>query len=293
MRVLVTGANGKTGRAVIAALAARGAAVRSFIRDAVQWPALEALGKAGDHAVGDLRDQDSLGRALTSCEAMVHIGPPMHPDEVALTRNCIEAAKKHGLRHFVYYSVMHTLRREVRHHRLKLGCEEMLVESGLAYTIVQPIRYMQHLEPIWQQVTGQGVHAMPFNVEVKFNVADLLDHAAATAAVVTEAGAHLFATYELAGPEALSQTDMAAIIGKVIGRPVTARAVLLEELRAKASAAGNSADRVEQMLAMNAHYDHHGFLGNPNILRMVLRREPTRFEDYVRRLWAGTAKPSP
>jgi uncharacterized protein YbjT (DUF2867 family) len=293
MRVLVTGANGKTGRAVIAALAARGAAARSFIRDAAQWPALQVLGKAGDHAVGDLRDPGSIGRALTGCDAMVHIGPPMHPDEVVLTRNCIEAARKHGLRHFVYYSVMHTLRREVRHHRLKLECEEMLVESGLAYTIVQPIRYMQHLEPIWQQVTGQGVHAMPFNVDVRFNVADLLDHAAATAAVVTEAGAHLYATYELAGPEALSQTDMAAVISKVIGRPVTARAVPLEELRAKASAAGNSADRVEQMLAMNAHYDQHGFLGNPNILRMVLRREPTRFEDYVRRLWAGTAKPSP
>jgi uncharacterized protein YbjT (DUF2867 family) len=293
MRVLVTGANGKTGREVTAALAARGATVRSFIRDAAQWPALQVLGKAGDHAVGDLRDPDSIGRALTGCDAVVHIGPPMHPDEVALTRNCIEVAKKQGLRHFVYYSVMHTLRREVRHHRLKLECEEMLVESGLAYTIVQPIRYMQHLEPIWKQVTGQGVHAMPFNVDVKFNVADLLDHAAATAVVVTEAGAHLYATYELAGPEALSQTDMAAVISKVIGRPVTARGVPLEELRAKASAAGNSADRVEQMLAMNAHYDQHGFLGNSNILRMVLKREPTRFEDYVRRLWAGTAKPSP
>ncbi len=293
MRVLVTGANGRTGRAVTAALAARGATVRGFIRDTAQWPGLQTLGKMDDHAVGDLRDPDSLGRALTGCDAMVHIGPPMHPDEVAMTRNCIEAARKHGLRHFVYYSVMHTLRREVRHHRLKLDCEEMLVESGLAYTIVQPIRYMQHLEPIWKQVTGQGVHAMPFNVDVKFNIADLLDHAAATAAVVTEAGAHLFATYELAGPEALSQTDMAAIISRVIGRSVVARTLPLAELRVKATAAGNSVDRVEQMLAMNAHYDHHGFLGNPNILRLLLGGEPARFEDYVRRLWAGTAKPSP
>ncbi len=290
MRVLVTGANGKSGRAITTALAARGARVRAFIRDAAQWPGLRAQGKADDHAVGDLRNPDGVGRALTGCDAMVHIGPPMHPDEVALTRNCIDAAKKRGLSHFVYYSVMHTLRREVRHHRLKLDCEEMLVESGLAYTIVQPIRYMQHLEPIWKQVTEQGVHAMPFNVNVKFNIADLLDHAAATAAVVAESGAHCFATYEFAGPEALSQTDMAAIISRVIGRTVTARAASLEELRAKATAAGNSPDRVEQLLAMNAHYDHHGFLGNANVLRMVLGREPVRFEDYVRRLWTNTGK---
>jgi uncharacterized protein YbjT (DUF2867 family) len=292
MRVLVTGANGKTGRAVTAALAARGALVRAFIRDPAQWPGLQAPGKADDHAVGDLDDPDSVGRALTGCDAMVHIGPPMHPDEVAMTDNCIDAAKKRGLRHFVYYSVMHTLRREVRHHRLKLECEEMLVESGLTFTIVQPIRYMQHLEPIWKQVTEQGVHAMPFDVNVKFNVADLLDHAAATAAVVVESGAHWYATYELAGPEALSQTDMAAVISKVIGRTVTARAVPFEELRAKATAAGNSADRVEQMLAMNAHYDQHGFLGNASVLRLVLGREPLRFEDYVRRLWSNTGKSS-
>jgi uncharacterized protein YbjT (DUF2867 family) len=292
MRVLVTGANGKTGRAVSAALTARGAAVRAFIRDAAQWPALQALGKAADYAHGDLNDAGSIAGALAGCDAMVHIGPPMHPDEVALTRNCIDAARKSGLGHFVYYSVMHTLRREVRHHRLKLDCEEMLVESDLPYTIVQPTRYMQHLEPIWQQVTGQGVHAMPFNVDVRFNVADLLDHAAATAAVVTEAGGHLYATYELAGPEALNQAGMAAIISKVIGRTVTARAVPPGELRARAAAAGNSPDRIEQMLAMNAHYDRHGFRGNPNVLRMLLRREPTRFEDYVRRLWSDTGKPT-
>lgn len=292
MRVLVTGANGKTGRAVSAALAARGAEVRAFIRDAAQWPALQALGTVVDYAHGDLDDAGSIARALGGCDAMVHIGPPMHPDEVALTRNCIDAARKSGLGHFVYYSVMHTLRREVRHHRLKLDCEEMLVESALPYTIVQPIRYMQHLEPIWPQVTGQGVHAMPFNVDAMFNVADLLDHAAATAAVVTETGAHLYATYEMAGPEALSQTGMAAIISKVIGRPVTARAVPPAELRSRAVAAGNSPDRIEQMLAMNAHYDRHGFRGNPNVLRMLLRREPTRFEDYVRRLWARMGKPT-
>jgi uncharacterized protein YbjT (DUF2867 family) len=296
MRVLVTGANGKTGRAVSAALAARGAQVRAFIRDPAQWPALQALGHAHDHVLGDLKDSDDICSALQGCDAIVHVGPPMHPQEVSMTRNCLAAAQRCGLSHFVYYSVMHTLRRDVRHHRLKLDCEEMLVGSGLAYTIVQPIRYMQHLEPIWKQVTEQGVHAMPFNVDVKFNVADLLDHAAATAAVVTESaasapepGRHCFAIYELAGPEALSQTDMAAIISRVIGRTVTARAV---PLRARAAAADHSADRVAQMLAMNAHYDQHGFRGNPNVLRMLLGREPTRFEDYVRSLWANKGKPA-
>lgn len=283
-RVLVTGANGRTGRAVVAALAQRGAAVRAFLRRSEQWPAIQALG-AADHAVGDMGDLASIRAALAGCSALVHIGPPMHPREKEMTALFLQAAQELSLPHFVYWSVMHPLRTEVRHHRLKLETEELVVESELPYTIVQPTRYMQHLENIWAQVTGQGVHAMPFGTRVTFNVADLADLADAAAIAVTQPG-HLYATYELAGPEALSQDDMARIAGEVIGRPVMARAVPIEEMQAKARAAGASDDRIEQMTVMNRHYDRHGFRGNPNVLRMVLGREPTRFRAYVERLWA-------
>jgi uncharacterized protein YbjT (DUF2867 family) len=310
-RVLVSGANGRTGRAVTAALVARGARVRAFIRDAAQQPALAALAAAVarvagagsaaggppeplQFALGDMADAASVRAALEGCDALVHIGPPMHPAEKDMTANFIAAAKATGLAHFVYYSVMHPLRTEVRHHRLKLETEEMLVESDLAYTIVQPSRYMQHLENIWGAVTSSGVHGMPFGVDVRFNVADLADLAEATARVVVESaagaaqpGRHHFAIYELAGPEALSQADMARILSEVLGRAVAARAVPLEEMRQKARAAGLSEDRIEQMAIMNAHYDRHGFRGNPNVLAMLLGREPTRFRAYVARLAAG------
>jgi uncharacterized protein YbjT (DUF2867 family) len=151
------------------------------------------------------------------------------------------------------------------------------------YTIVQPIRYMQHLEPIWKDVVNAGVHAMPFNTAVKFSVADLFDLAEATALVATAPG-HLYATYELAGPEPLSQDDMAATIADVIGKPVTARAIPLDEMAAKAKAAGATDLRIDTMRKMNAHYDRSGFLGNPNVLRWLLGRAPTAYRAYVARL---------
>jgi uncharacterized protein YbjT (DUF2867 family) len=230
-----------------------------------------------------MADPLSIGAAIQGCDVLVHIGPPMHPDGAVMTRLFIAAARDLGLRHFVYYSVMHPLRRVVRHHSLKLDAEEALVESGLRYSILQPIRYMQHLEPIWKQVCEQGMHAMPFNVRARFSVVDLQDLAVAVAIVATT-DAHAYATYELAGPEALSQLDMAAIIGRVLGRPIEAKQTTLDELRARGKTAGLSADRIEQMVIMNHHYDSHGFLGNANVLRMLLGREPTRFEAYVRRL---------
>ena len=141
---------------------------------------------------------------------------------------------------------MHPLRRDVRHHSLKLDAEEMLIGAGIPYTILQPSRYMQHLVPIWPKVVNESIHAMPFSVDKRFNVVDL-DDLAEACAIVAASSDHLYATYELAGPEALSQTDMAATISEVLGKSIKAHAIPLEELAEKARAAGANEDRVEQM----------------------------------------------
>ena len=288
MTILLTAANGRSGRAVLTQLAGKGADVKVFLRDQRQWPALQALG-AGAFAEGDMQDASTINAALAGCEAIIHIGPPMHPNEVEITSRFIDAALARGVSRFVYYSVMHPLRRAVRHHRLKLDAEETLIESGLPYTIVQPMRYMQHLELIWKKVLETGIHAMPFNIDAKFNVADLRDLAEATAIVATQPE-HLYATYELAGPEALSQHDMAAAISRVLGRKIRAETLSLEQMEKNARAAGASNDRIEQMLTMNQHYDRFGFRGNPNVLRWILGREPNTYENYVARLALDPAR---
>ena len=110
MRVLVTGANGKTGRAVVAAIANRGATVRAFIRKAEQAESLKKLG-AAEFAVGDMNKPETMGPAMKDCKAVVHIGPPMHPDEKDMTRHLVDAADTPGVARFVYYSVLQPLRR--------------------------------------------------------------------------------------------------------------------------------------------------------------------------------------
>ena len=127
-----------------------------------------------------------------------------------------------------------------------------------------------------------GVHSMPFGIAARFSVVDLSDLAEATARIMTEPG-HEAATYQLAGPDALSQNDMACILTEVLGRPVRAVAKPLDEFRRDAVAAGFAAERIETMLLMNAHYDAHGLIGNCNVLRWILGREPTRFAEFVMR----------
>jgi uncharacterized protein YbjT (DUF2867 family) len=112
---------------------------------------------------------------------------------------------------------------------------------------------------------------------------DLDDVAAAAARVLTEPG-HDGATYELAGPEALTQTEVADVLGRQLGRRVKARQVPLEDWAQRARAAGLGEYKVETLLQMFRYYDVHGFWGNPRVLGWLLGRAPARFEAFVARV---------
>jgi uncharacterized protein YbjT (DUF2867 family) len=277
--ILVTGASGKTGQRVVAAIARKGGKVRALVRRPDAGAALQQAG-AAEVAVGDLLDRDSLQRAMMGAGQVLHICPPMHPQEDAIARTMIELAGEVPVDRFVLYSVLHPLLADVPHHDRKLQAERALVDSGLNYTILQPCRYMQHLAVIWKAVLATGVHSMPFSTASRFSLTDLSDLAEAVARIMTEDG-HDAATYQLAGPDALSQDDCAAILTRVLGRPIRAVAKPLEEFQRDAAAAGLPAERITGMTRMNRHYDGHGLIGNPNVLRWILGREPGRFADYV------------
>ena len=283
--ILVTGASGRTGRRVIAELLKRKALVRAFVRRAEAGDELKALG-ASEIASGDLMDKEALGRAVAGAGQILHICPPMHPQEDTLARSMIAMAADVKVDRFILYSVLHPVLSDVPHHARKLAAEHHLIDSGLPYTILQPGRYMQHLNPIWKAVLATGVHAMPFSITSRFSLTDLQDLAEAAALVATQDG-HESATYQLAGPQPLSQEDMAAIISDLLGRPIRAAARPLDDALREATAAGAPPERVETMRLMNVHYDVHGLTGNPNVLNWLLGRPPGAFRAFVQRELLG------
>jgi uncharacterized protein YbjT (DUF2867 family) len=123
---------------------------------------------------------------------------------------------------------------------------------------------------------------MPFSTKSRFSLTDLQDLAEATALVATQDG-HESATYQLAGPQPLSQEDVAVILSEILGRPIRAAALPLAEVLQKAAASGMTAERVETMRLMNTHYDHQGLIGNSNVLTWLLGRPPGTFPAFVRR----------
>lgn len=279
--ILVTGAAGKTGRAVVQALVAGGNPVRALVRRAEQQSLLLAEG-AHEVVLGDFHSAADLARACAGVEAIYHICPNMQPDEVAIGQRIIAAAQANGRPRFVYHSVLHPQIEEMAHHWHKLRVEELLFKSGLAFTILQPAAYMQNVLGSWTTIVQQGVYRVPYAVTTQLGMVDLLDVAAVAAKVLTEPG-HSGAIYELAGAEVLSQVAVAALLAAGLGQLVQAEAIDLADWVHNARASGLPAYAVTTLSQMFAYYERYGFWGNPQVLTALLGRAPTTFAAFVRR----------
>src|SRR5260221_8901235 len=106
--VLVTGATGKQGGAVVEALLTRGHQVRALTRNSASPAANRLRGQDVEIAVGDFTDQDSLVRAARGADAVYAMSTPYEQGadkETAQGITITDAAEAAGVAHFVYSSV--------------------------------------------------------------------------------------------------------------------------------------------------------------------------------------------
>lgn len=277
--VVVTGAAGKTGRALTHALAARGVAVRAFVRRPEDAPVLAALG-AQSIVSGDLRNPADLARAVAGAEAVYHLCPNVHPDEFVIGQGVIAAARAAGVARLVYHSVLHPQTEAMPHHWQKLRVEAALFESGLEYAILQPAPYMENTLPA---AVREGVFTVPYPLSARLSLVALDDVAEAAARVLCEPG-HACATYELAGTPPMSQIEVAVQLNSALGRGVRAVEEPVEAWETRALAAGVGEYQRSTLKAMFDYYSRHGLTGNPNVLTWLLGRPPTTVADFARRL---------
>jgi len=275
---LLTGAGGKTGRALIRTLSKTGS-VCAFIHREEHAPVLKSLG-AEKVIVGDMRDKVAIRPAMEGVRAVYHVCPNMSPDEVVIGRLVISEATTAGGEHFVYHSVLHPQIEVMNHHWQKMLVEEMLFESGLPFTILQPAPYMQNLLAGWKSIVEDGVLRVPYSVTSKFSFVDLEDVAEAANIVLTQPN-HVNAIYELAGTPPLSHVEVAEIFSRVLKRDIRVEKEEIGDWSLRAPVMSNYT--VENLVKMFEYYDRWGLVGNPNVLGWILKRESTSLEMFVER----------
>lgn len=279
---LVVGASGKTGRAVCAALVARGVRVRAAVR-----PGREDAAPPGTEAVPvDLAQGQGLEATLDGARAAYHLAPNVHPDEVGIARRVGIAASAVGLPRLVFHSVLHPDDQRMPHHLRKAEAERVLRDLLPGRVVVlRPAAYHQNLlEPALA-----GRITVPYSLDAPFSNVDLDDVAEVAAMALTEEG-HAGQTYELCGPEALSVRELAAIAREVLGREVAAiEEPISDWLGGPGADLDPSARR--DLEAMFRTYDREGFVGDATTLEHLIQRRPRTWRDALERAIAR-AQPS-
>ena len=289
--ILVTSAYGTQGRKLLPKLAAAGAKVRGLRATPGGEQALLDIG-ATEAMIGDASDPAVLREAMAGMDSVYHIGPSAHPREREMGYAAIDAAIHAGVQHFVFSSVLHPIITDLIQHELKRDIEEKLVCSTLNFTILQPSDYMQVLRI--RTAFETGVFALAWNRDQRQSVVDVEDITDVTAKVLLEGEPHYGATYQLSAPGCFSAWDIGAIVAKVCGREIDVQEVspiqrMKDHFKGREMDEG-AAYQLRVFTALRDWYSGHEFVGNPNVLRMLLGREPTTLEDHAAREYAAFGK---
>lgn len=284
--VLVIGASGKTGRAVTAALVARGVPVRAAARSesgAMRSYAAELVSPV----IVDLATGRGLDAAMAGVGAVYHLAPNVHPDEVGMAQRVARSASAAGVSRFVFHSVLHPDDPSMPHHLRKAEAEEAIRALLPQATVLRPAAYHQNL----LDAARLGRVDVPYSLDSPFSNVDLDDVAQVAALVLTANGnadrnaernadGHEGATYDLAGPERLSVRELAAIATDVLGRRVDAVEIALDDWRA-GPGAGLSDQARADLVAMFGAYDRGGLVGDASTLTRLLGRAPATWRDVL------------
>jgi uncharacterized protein YbjT (DUF2867 family) len=232
--ILVTGATGLVGGAVVRQLAAQGVPLRALVRSPEKVTAL--AGPAVETVVGDFARPETLGPALEGVTRALLIS---HHDvrQVELQGNFVEAARRAGPVHVVKLSGLATAPGSPSQSgRWHAETEAQIRDAGLPWTFLHPPYFMQNLLRAAPAVAAHGVLTAAMQ-DGRIAMVDARDVAAVAAAALTGPG-HTGQTYVITGPEALSHAMVAAILSEAVGRRIVYRDIELEALREQLVAAG-------------------------------------------------------
>ena len=201
--ILVTGATGTLGRAVVERLSTAGVPTRALSRHAApgRW-------------VGDLRTGEGIDEAVRGVPTILHAATGAHGD-VELTRTLIAAARRTGGDpHLVYISIVGIERIPLGYYRQKVAGERLVEQSGLPWTIQRATQFHDLLVGIFGALAHSPV--VPVLSATSFQPVDVREVADRLIPLATNDPAGRVP--DLGGPEIRPMADLARAWLSATGR---------------------------------------------------------------------------
>ncbi len=154
--VLVGGATGHQGNAVVDELLERGYTVRCLTRKPEGKKALRIADRCAELVQGDYSDPASLDAAMKGVNK-VFFYSGYSRNEVAEGNNVITAAKQAGIEHLVYSSGAAAEPGKGIAGSPKMQVELDLIASGVPYTVLRPVAFMENFDGQQQRILANGI----------------------------------------------------------------------------------------------------------------------------------------
>jgi len=182
--VLVGGATGRQGNAVLKELLSRGYEVRCLTRKPEGKKAQRIAGECTEIVQGNYGDPASLDAAMQGLDKVFfYSGFSMH--EVAEGKHVIDAARKNDIEHLVYTSGAASEPGKGLDDSAKTQVELALLSSGVPYTVLRPVAFMENFDRQQKRTLEKGIfdsrapdRFVPFIsiADIGFFVAEAFDH---------------------------------------------------------------------------------------------------------------------
>ena len=210
--ILVTGASGNLGSAVVSCLAKKGFTIKAASRK----PEELKLPAGAKSIFLDYDILESIPAALSGVDGVFLIAPPMDPEAPAKLKPLIEAAKEKANLHIVFNSALGVDMNEKAPLRI---VERMLIEGQNPYTILRPNFFMDNFSKGFIAPMINEAHSI-FLAAADAKTSFISTGDIAEIAAIAFSEEHYGRQYNLTGPKALDHYEIAAIIGESIGEKI-------------------------------------------------------------------------
>jgi uncharacterized protein YbjT (DUF2867 family) len=274
--ILVTGASGTVGKAVLREVSRSATKHRAMYRsaaDAAQAP------PGTETVIADFRKKETLSGALRDTQSVYLVCSPI-PDLEQLEGNMIDACLEAGVKHVVLNSAMGAGDYGKSFPGWHRKVEDKLKGTKLSYTILRPNSFHQNVVAFYApSVRAQGVFYSSMQ-GARNSFIDVRD-IAAVAAKALRGPEHAGKIYELNGPEALDYTTLAAKIAKVAGREVKYLDIPLEAQKKAMLEQGTPEWLVTALLELQEYYLAGKGGETDDLLGRLLGRAPITMDEFL------------
>ena len=235
--IVVTGATGRQGGAVARALLKDGWKVRALVRDAAK-PAAQALRQAGaELALGNLDDAASVDRAMAGAYGAFSVQASMDPAgtarEIAQGKTVADAAKRAGVQHLVYSSVVDAEKGTgVPHFESKRQVEQYIRAMGMPASVLRPVFYYENFATFFPPGLENGAYVLrlAMNPVKPLSMIAVADVGSFAALAFGEPKTSIGTALEIAGDER-TMPEVAASMQEAFGKPFRFEELPIEAVR--------------------------------------------------------------